>query len=90
MFTAKCGENGKWNLQGDSSGLDTWVGLTLILDVPWIHCQPNSVWVESAGQLSNLVDHPNPSQPNSGLRADETPFNIEMFFVFYPIVERYH
>ena len=28
---------------------------------------------EAAGQLGNMVKHPNESQPNPGLRADESP-----------------
>ena len=28
---------------------------------------------EAAGQLGKMVEHPNPSQSNPGLRADETP-----------------
>ena len=42
-----------------------------------LHCHHNYVyadgnWEELAGQLGNLVKHPNPSQPNPGFRADGT------------------
>ena len=42
------------------------------------HCLPNSAWAdwnlaEAAVQLGKMVEHPNQSQPNPGLRADESP-----------------
>ena len=42
------------------------------------HCLPNSAWAdwnlaEVAVQLGKMVEHPNQSQPNPGLRADESP-----------------
>ena len=44
------------------------------------HCTvPNSAWAnvgivaEAARQLGNMVEHPNQSQQNPGLRADGTP-----------------
>ena len=42
------------------------------------HCLPNFAWAdwnlaEVAGQLGKMVEHPNQSQPNPGLRADESP-----------------
>ena len=46
------------------------------------HCLPNSVWADwnlaaVAVQLGKMVEHPNQSQPNPGLRADESPCSIE-------------
>ena len=42
------------------------------------HCLPNSAWAvgnlaEVAGQLGNMVEHPNQSQPNPGSRPVGTP-----------------
>ena len=42
------------------------------------HCLPDSAWVdgnlvEVARQRGKMVEHPNQSQPNQGLRADGTP-----------------
>ena len=62
-------------LQGDSSDLRPglgWIGI-------WVfHCLPNSTcadWnlAEVVVQLGKKVEHPNQSQPNPGLRADESP-----------------
>ena len=45
----------------------------------WVfHCLPHSAWAyenvaEEAGQLGNMVEHPNTSQPNPVLRAYESP-----------------
>ena len=41
------------------------------------HCLPNYAWAdgnvaEAAGQLGKMVEHPNPSQPKPGPRADGT------------------
>ena len=45
------------------------------------HCLPSSDWAdgnwaEVAVQLGKMVEHPNQSQPNPGLRADESPCTI--------------
>ena len=58
----------------------------LVTDLRWVDndlacstvCLPNSAWAdedlaEAAEQLSNMVEHPNPSQPDPDLRAEETP-----------------
>ena len=58
----------------------TWVGLTLIFVVPpsaqiWLGCWEfgRSGW---AAGLGKMVEHPNQSQPNPGLRADESPCTV--------------
>ena len=50
-----------------------------------VHCLPNSAWAdgnlaEETGQLGKMVEHPNPSQPNPGLRAHESPCSLPFIF----------
>ena len=72
----------------------------LLRDLGWVdfpflmfHCLPNSAWadgnqwVESTKQLHNTVEHPNPSQPNPGLRADETLCTVKVMFQFCVFTE---
>ena len=55
---------------------ETWVGLTLILGVPLSaqFCLGWRILAEAAWQLGNMVEHPNPSQQNPGLKPDESPW----------------
>ena len=49
-------------------------------------CLPNSAWAdrnlaEVAVQLGNMVEPPSQSQPNPGLRADESPCKVVQYVV---------
>ena len=68
-----------WTVQGHSYALRP--GLTWI----WmLHCLPSFAWAdgnlaEAAVQLDKMMEHPNQSQPNPGLRADESPCSSGKF-----------
>ena len=65
-------------MEGDSSarapGL-SWLGI-------WVfHCLPSSAWAdgnlaEGAGQINNMVEKPNPYQPNQGPQPPESPCSL--------------
>jgi len=49
-------------------------------------CLPSSAWnlTEAAVELGKMVEHPNQSQPNPGLLADESPCNVYLTNIFNP------
>ena len=55
------------------------------------HCLPNFSWAdwnlaEVAVQLGKMVEHSNQSQPNPGLRADESPCTCTFIMAFRPLL----